>query len=173
MDFLFAQEIPEVKDIKLNKEGKIIMPIGKIVKSIAGAVKSNIRQRGMAKHKKTLRKGFASAEKQANELSAAERALDDLDESARAITGYKGPTRQERRKAAFQRDHPELWEKIVAASREASAEYAALSPAEKEAFQRPQYFKYGVYGPESAVKATARRKAKAQATTKGKGYKAK
>jgi hypothetical protein len=165
-------------DTKLNKEGKIIMPIGKIVKSIASAVKSNIRQRGMSKHKKTLREGFASAEKQANEFSAAERALDDLDESARAVNGSsaagsKGPTRRQREKAEFQRDHPELWEKIVAASREGSAKYAALSPAEKEAFLRPQYFKYGVYGPESAVKATARRKAKAQATTKGKGYKAK
>ena len=160
-------------DTKLNKEGKIIMPIGKIVKSIASAVKSNIRQRGIGKHRKTFKEGQARMQKAADEFSAAERALDDLDESALAITGSKGPTRRQREKAEFQRDHPELWEKIVAASREGSAKYAALSPAEKEAFLRPQYFKYGVYGPESAVKATARRKAKAQATTKGKGYKAK
>jgi hypothetical protein len=33
MDFLFAQEIPEVKDINLNKDGEIIMPGSKAIQA--------------------------------------------------------------------------------------------------------------------------------------------
>ena len=170
MDFLFAQEIPEVKDTKLNKEGKIIMPIGKIVKSIASAVKSNIRQRGIGKHRKTLREGQGRAKKDAYELVDSLNRLEDLEESASAVTSSKTRTTREKWRDEIP---PEFKAMIRAKAKEMEAKGAAMSSAEKAALDRPSYFKHGVYGGGSAVKATARRRARAQATTKGKGYKAK
>jgi hypothetical protein len=139
------------------------MPIGKIVQGVARAVKSNIRQRGMAKHKKAFKEGQASAEKQANELVDALNRLEDLEASASAGTRSKTRTTREK----WRDEIPSGFEAMVRAkAKEMGTKYAAMSPAEKAALDRPSYFKYGVYGPESAVKATARRKAKAQARTK-------